>query len=156
MFDPCWLGAQRLPEVTVHASGALAQTIRAELRQTRRIRNDVEVALCILTGSRESPLWQEVEAALPLDGLGAEGFVVVRRGNQLVVAAEAGRGLLYGYFYLLRYFEWMTGDFTVVERPAVPVRMLDHWDNLVDPVSRSSAGTQVDRYSSATAGWSRI
>ena len=103
MFDPCWLGAQRLPEVTVHASGALAQTIRAELRQTRRIRNGVEVALCVLTRVRESPLWQEVEAALPLDGLGAEGFVVVRRGNQLVVAAEGGRGLLYGHFYLLRF-----------------------------------------------------
>ncbi len=143
MFDPCWLGSQRLPEVTVHASGALAQTIRAELRQTRRIRNGVEVALCVLTRVRESPLWQEVEAALPLDGLGSEGFVVVRRGNQLVVAAEGGRGLLYGYFYLLRYFEWMTGDFTVVERPAIPVRMLDHWDNMAGSVERGYSGGSI-------------
>jgi alpha-glucuronidase len=143
MFDPCWLGTQRLPEVTVHASGALAQTIRAELRQTRRIRNDVEVALCVLARVRESPLWQDVEAALPLDGLGAEGFVVVRRGNHLVVAAESGRGLLYGYFYLLRYFEWMSGDFTVVERPAVPVRMLDHWDNLAGSVERGYSGGSI-------------
>ncbi|TCC39183.1 alpha-glucuronidase [Kribbella capetownensis] len=129
--DPCWLGTQRLPEVTIHASGALAQTIRAELRQTRRIRNDVEVALCTLGRVRETPLWQEVEAALPDEGLGAEGFVVARRGNNLVVAAEAGRGLLYGYFYVLRYFEWMTSEFVVVERPAIAIRMLDHWDNLV-------------------------
>ncbi|MFI6828578.1 alpha-glucuronidase [Kribbella sp. NPDC050241] len=129
--DPCWLGTQRLPEVTIHASGALAQTIRAELRQTRRIRNDVEVALCTLGRVRETPLWQEVEAALPDEGLGAEGFVAARRGNNLVVAAEAGRGLLYGYFYVLRYFEWMTSEFVVVERPAIAIRMLDHWDNLV-------------------------
>jgi alpha-glucuronidase len=120
-----------LPEVTIYASGALAQTIRAELRQTRRVRHDVEVALCTLGRLEETSLAAWVEQALPADGLGDEGFVVVRRGNQLVVAAEAGRGLLYGYFYLLRYFEWMTGDFTVVERPAVPVRMLAHWDNLV-------------------------
>jgi alpha-glucuronidase len=130
-FDPCWLGGQRLPEVTVHASGALAQTIRAELRQTRRVPHDVEVALCTLGRLEETPLADWVRQVLPDDGLGAEGFVVMRRGNQLVVAAEAGRGLLYGYFYLLRYFEWMTGDFTVVERPAVPVRMVAHWDNLV-------------------------
>jgi len=143
MFDPCWLGTQRLPEVTVHASGALAQTIRAELRQTRRIRNDVEVALCVLSRVRESPLWQEVEAALPVDGLGTEGFVVVRRGNQLVVAAEGGRGLLYGYFYLLRYFEWMSADFTVVERPAIPIRMLDHWDNLSGSVERGYSGGSI-------------
>ncbi|MEU4288637.1 hypothetical protein AB0E63_10465 [Kribbella sp. NPDC026596] len=58
MFDACWLGTQRLPEVTVHASGALAQTIRAELRQTRRLRNDVEIALCVLDRVRESPLWR--------------------------------------------------------------------------------------------------
>ena len=109
-----------MPEVTIHASGALAQTIRAELRQTRRVRHDVEVALCTLGRLEETPLAAVVEQALPADGLGDEGFVVVRRGNQLVVAAEAGRGLLYGYFYLLRYFEWMTADFTVVERPADP------------------------------------
>jgi alpha-glucuronidase len=142
-FDPCWLGTQRLPEVTVHASGALAQTIRAELRQTRRLRAELEVALCILDRVRESPLWQEVEAALPADGLGTEGFVVVRRGNQLVVAAETGRGLLYGYFYLLRYFEWMTGDFAIVERPAVPIRMLDHWDNLSGTVERGYSGGSI-------------
>src|SRR5262245_34769133 len=106
IFDLAWLGGQRLPEVTVHASGALAQTIRAELRQTRRIRSDVEVALCIVDRVRETPLWAEVEAALPVDGLGNEGFVIVRRGNNLVLASEGGRGLLYGYFYLLRYFEW--------------------------------------------------
>ena len=142
-FDQCWLGTQRLPEATVHASGALAQTIKAELRQTRRIRNDLEVALCILSRLRESPLWPEAEAALPADGLGDEGFVVVRRGNQLLVAAEAGRGLLYGYFYLLRYFEWMTADFTVVERPAVPIRMLDHWDDLTGSVERGYSGGSI-------------
>ena len=100
------------------AFGALAQTIKAEFRQIRRLRNDVEVALCILSRLRESPPWREAEAALPADGLGDQGFLVVRRGNQLLVAAEGGRGLLYGYFYLLRYFEWMTADFTVVERPS--------------------------------------
>jgi alpha-glucuronidase len=141
--DPAWLGTQRLPEVTVHASGALAQTIRAELRQTRRFRTDVQVAVCIIARVRETPLWREVEAAVPEHGLGVEGFVVVRRGNDLVVAAEGGHGLLYGYFYLLRYFEWMSGDFTVVERPAVPIRMLDHWDQLSGVVDRGYSGGSI-------------
>jgi alpha-glucuronidase len=129
-FDPCWLGSKRLPEVTIHASGALAQTIRAEFRQTPRLRTELEVALCTIGRLDETPLAGLIRQVLPTDGLGDEGFVVMRQGNNLVVAAEAGRGLLYGYFYLLRYFEWMDGDFTVVERPAIPVRMLDHWDNL--------------------------
>ncbi|WP_371405090.1 alpha-glucuronidase [Kribbella sp. NBC_00662] len=141
--DSAWLGFQRLPEVTVHASGALAQTIRAELRQTRRVGSDVQVAVCTMTRVRETPLWREVEAAVPEHGLGVEGFVVVRRGNDLVVAAEGGHGLLYGYFYLLRYFEWMTGDFSVVEQPAVPIRMLDHWDQLSGAVERGYSGRSI-------------
>jgi alpha-glucuronidase len=143
MSDLAWLATQRLPEVTVHASGVLAQTIRAEVRQTRRFRTEVQVAVCTLSRVRETPLWQEVEAAVPEYGLGVEGFVVVRRGNDLVVAAEGGHGLLYGYFYLLRYFEWMTDDFTVVERPAVPIRMLDHWDELSGEVRRGYSGGSI-------------
>ncbi|HET6738922.1 MAG TPA: alpha-glucuronidase [Kribbella sp.] len=143
MSDLAWLATQRLPEVTVHASGVLAQTIRAEVRQTRRFRTEVQVAVCTLSRVRETPLWQEVEAALPEYGLGVEGFVVVRRGNDLVIAAEGGHGLLYGYFYLLRYFEWMTADFTVVERPAVPIRMLDHWDELSGDVRRGYSGGSI-------------
>ena len=141
--DSAWLGTQRLPEVTVHASGVLAQTIRAELRQIRRFRTDVQVAVCALSRVRETALWREVEAAVPEHGLGVEGFVVVRRGNDLVVAAEGGHGLLYGYFYLLRYFEWMSGDFTVVEQPAVPIRMLDHWDELSGAVRRGYSGGSI-------------
>ncbi|GAA2795517.1 alpha-glucuronidase [Kribbella solani] len=141
--DTAWLGTQRLPEVTVHASGVLAQTIRAEVRRTHRLRTDAHLSVCTLARVRETPLWQEVEAAVPEHGLGVEGFVVVRRGNDLVVAAEDGHGLLYGYFYLLRYFEWMTGDFTVVEQPAVPIRMLDHWDQLSGTVERGYAGGSI-------------
>ncbi|HWD81626.1 MAG TPA: alpha-glucuronidase [Kribbella sp.] len=143
MSDQAWLATQRLPEVTVHASGVLAQTIRAEVRQTRRFRTDVQVAICAMSRIRETPLWQQVEAAVPEHGLGVEGFVVVRRGNDLVVAAEGGHGLLYGYFYLLRYFEWMSGDFTVVEQPAVPIRMLDHWDELSGAVRRGYSGGSI-------------
>jgi alpha-glucuronidase len=157
--DSAWLGFQRLPEVTVHASGALAQTIRAELRQTRRVRTDVQVAVCIMTRVRETPLWREVEAAVPEHGLGVEGFVVVRRGNDLVVAAEGGHGLLYGYFYLLRYFEWMTGDLTVVEQPAVPgiavslsVEFTD--DPTDERVARWWSATNLPRATSMpSAGW---
>jgi alpha-glucuronidase len=69
--------------------------------------------------------------------------VVVRRGNDLVVAAEGGHGLLYGYFYLLRYFEWMTEDFTVVEQPDVPIRMLDHTDELSGAVRRGYSGGSI-------------
>ena len=58
--DSAWLGTQRLPEVTVHASGVLAQTIRAELRQIRRFRTDVQVGACALSRVRETALWREV------------------------------------------------------------------------------------------------
>ncbi|MGW7685467.1 alpha-glucuronidase [Kribbella sp. NPDC054772] len=56
---------------------------------------------------------------------------------------RAPHGLLYGYFYVLRYFEWMSGDFTVVEQPAVPIRMLDHWDEVSGTVRRGYSGGSI-------------
>jgi alpha-glucuronidase len=37
----------------------------------------------------------------------------------------------------------MTGDFTVVEQPAVPIRMLDHWDQLSGAVERGYSGRSI-------------
>jgi alpha-glucuronidase len=69
--------------------------------------------------------------------LGEEGFTLGRRDGCTTVLAYAPPGLLYGLFHLVRL-----GDAAFAEdlapaahRPAVPRRMLDHWDNVdVHPV----------------------
>jgi alpha-glucuronidase len=90
---------------------------------------------------------------------GREGFALVRSGGVTVVLAEQPAGLLYGLFHVVRLGEAAFGaepcdepcdaygDASVpgdaagagrpveVHRPAMRLRMLDHWDNIdVHPV----------------------
>ncbi|MEU1689823.1 alpha-glucuronidase [Micromonospora sp. NPDC005707] len=69
--------------------------------------------------------------------LGEEGFLLARHAEVTVVLAEAPAGLLYGLFHLVRLGESAFGLTrpTELHRPAVRLRMLDHWDNVdVHPV----------------------
>jgi alpha-glucuronidase len=79
-----------------------------------------------------------VEFALAADpALGDEGFTVSRHDGRTTVLASAPRGLLYGLFHLVRLGDaGFAGDLAPdTHRPAVPRRMLDHWDNVdVHPV----------------------
>ncbi len=74
---------------------------------------------------------------LGADGLGDEGFTVAREGGTTTVMASGGRGLLYGLFHVVRLGEdaFRGERAREVHRPALALRMLDHWDNVaVHPV----------------------
>lgn len=69
--------------------------------------------------------------------LGGEDFAVERRDGVTVVLAGGPAGLLYGFFHVVRLgeaaFVGPLGD--SVHRPALRLRMVDHWDNVaVHPV----------------------
>ncbi|GLY97555.1 alpha-glucuronidase [Actinoplanes sp. NBRC 103695] len=66
------------------------------------------------------------------DALGPEGYELTAADEHTVLRAAHPHGLLHGMFHLVRLGDASsTGTF----RPAVPRRMLDHWDNVdVHPV----------------------
>ncbi|GAB7191656.1 xylan alpha-(1-_2)-glucuronosidase [Kineococcus sp. NUM-3379] len=63
--------------------------------------------------------------------LSAEGFRLLEAGGTVVVVATAAPGLLYGAYALLRPRAATEGPRDEVHEPVQPLRMLDHWDNLV-------------------------
>ncbi|SCL13688.1 alpha-glucuronidase [Micromonospora nigra] len=135
--------------VMVHGAGSLVDTVREEV-----------VAACARHGGRLGGRGRGADLVLALrgvgpppvpaaraalaraqgvagDGLGGEGFLLVRADGVTVVLADAPAGLLYGLFYVVRLGEAaFTGDLPVARhRPATALRMLDHWDNVdVHPV----------------------
>ncbi|MFK4271348.1 alpha-glucuronidase [Streptomyces milbemycinicus] len=86
------------------------------------------------------------------DGLGDEGFALVRAEGVTRVTAAGQAGLLYGLFHLVRLGEAAFEGERAREthRPALALRMLDHWDNVaVHPVMG-----QVERgYSGGSLFW---
>jgi alpha-glucuronidase len=127
IVDAAWLperawraiGGRR---VRVTGSGLLVDTVVDELRRAGA-RFGGEVV--------RQPGGAPCDLVLSLDGaaaLGAEGYELTGEG----VRAAQPHGLLHGMFHLVRLGG---APATGVHRPAVPRRMLDHWDNVdVHPV----------------------
>jgi alpha-glucuronidase len=86
---------------------------------------------------------------LPLGEAGAEGYVIRRvslHGHRaIVIAADSDVGVLYGAFGLLRLIQ--TGRpldrVDILSRPALKLRLLDHWDNLDRTIERGYAGESL-------------
>ncbi|MBN2318570.1 MAG: alpha-glucuronidase [Acidobacteria bacterium] len=80
---------------------------------------------------------------------GSEGFIIrsTRIEDQpvIAIASESEIGALHGTFHFLRLLQ--TGrsiqNLSIVERPRVQLRLLNHWDNLDGSVERGYAGRSL-------------
>lgn len=83
--------------------------------------------------------------ALPLEGLGSDGYLIRRQGGRTVLAAEQAPGLLYGAFHLLRLAQAgaLPDQIDIREVPKIDRRILNHWDNLDRYVERGYAGQSL-------------
>ncbi len=86
---------------------------------------------------------------LPLQDLGDEGYLLRSlklQGHAVtLLAAGSERGLLYGAFALLRHLATGGNLAGLNQRaaPPLPLRMLQHWDNLDRTVERGYAGSSI-------------
>lgn len=148
--DPAWLPPEAFRPLggrrtLIRGSGPLVETVHGEVAEA-----------CARFGGR---VVRDVEPGAPgydlvLKLIGAEGpegpedseaFTFMREGGRTTVTASGPAGLLYGLFHVVRLgedaFEDSVEDAVAGEpaprthRPAVVLRMVDHWDNVaVHPV----------------------
>ena len=102
----------------------------------------------LVIGTRRSlPLLAGLTLSLPPPG--SQGYAIrstTSNGHSsLVIAAEDDVGVLYGVFHLLRLMQTRQplDRLELQERPAVQLRVLDHWDNLDRSVERGYAGQSI-------------
>ena len=84
-----------------------------------------------------------------LNAVGDEGFIIrsTRIGNKpvTVIAANTDIGALYGTFHFLRLMQ--TGQpidkLDITERPALQLRLMNHWDNPNGTIERGYAGRSL-------------
>jgi alpha-glucuronidase len=80
---------------------------------------------------------------------GPDGFIIRStriEGQSVIVIASAGKiGALYGTFHFLRLLQ--TGqsiqELSIVDRPKMQLRLLNHWDNLDGSIERGYAGRSL-------------
>jgi alpha-glucuronidase len=80
---------------------------------------------------------------------GPEGYIIrsteVDKHPVLVIASEGELGVLYGTFHFLRLLQTdrPINPLSVVERPRIKLRLLNHWDNLPGTIERGYAGRSL-------------
>ncbi|MFJ3668837.1 alpha-glucuronidase [Streptomyces sp. NPDC090106] len=132
--DGAWL-----PPGAFRAIGARRTLIRGSGPLVDTLHRDTADA-CERFGGRVDREASPGPYALVLELTGSdasEAFTFERQGGRTSVTASGAAGLLYGFFHVVRLGEEaFTGTRARrTHRPAVPLRMLDHWDNVaVHPV----------------------
>ncbi|MEU6414394.1 alpha-glucuronidase [Microbispora sp. NPDC046933] len=183
---PAWLPPEAFRAIgsrrtLVLGDGLLAGTVHDEVaracaRYGGRVRRGAEdgphdLVLALTTAEPLPGLAEAVladfrrEAGLTERAIGAEGYLVARRGGVTVVLADDPAGLLYGLFHVVRLGERAFAAEPLLvprrgaehHRPAMRRRMLDHWDNVdVHPVmgqvERGYAGGSIFWHDGAPRG----
>jgi alpha-glucuronidase len=129
------------------------EIVRSEIRQAFHGLLDVSIpvtqpadgnASLIIGTPKSSGIIEEMNAA-PIQAAGDDGFVIQTYADKTVIAANRDIGLLYGTFHFLRLLQ--TGEpierLSIVEKPRVKWRMLNHWDNLDGSIERGYAGRSL-------------
>ncbi|MFC0527875.1 alpha-glucuronidase [Phytohabitans kaempferiae] len=150
---PAWLPSRATQPLgsrrtLVHGTGTLVDTVRREVAAAGAPETGEPALVLTLTSEDAAASWHVGEVG----ALGDEGYAIGRRDGVTVVLADRPAGLLYGFFHVVRRGEAaFTGEWPLARHvPAMPRRMLDHWDNVdTHPVTG-----QVERgYSGGSIFW---
>ena len=136
--------------VTGSAAGELARGLSGLLGQPVEQEPAPRGDGAVIVGTPDSS--DEVAQSIApaeLAQVGPEGYLIRRirfhGKNAVVVASPGERGALYGAFALLRHLQTYRAvdELEATERPALGLRLVNHWDNLDRTVERGYAGLSV-------------
>jgi alpha-glucuronidase len=165
-----WLRYEPLPAKQVTAyqpqvvavmapgSSATAVAIRQELvaggsallgRSVPAVNELDRNGLIVVGTPKNTPAIAELPWSAALARLGPEGFLIrsvkLRGHATTVIAATTEVGALYGAFHFLRLLQTSQpiDALNVSEKPALGLRVLNHWDNLDGSIERGYAGRSL-------------
>ncbi len=112
------------------------------VRELRKAWSEMTGAdLMLYPGSRET---QQAGSILFRrdEGCGPEGYHVFEKEGSVVIAASTDCGWLYGAFELIHQMQMENplSGLDVRKEPVMPLRMLNHWDNMDGSIERGYSG----------------
>jgi alpha-glucuronidase len=149
---------EAMQQIRVDGSSATCGIIRDELRSATTAmlgsavplnENGLQDGTVIIGTPANSALIRDLNWTADLRAVGDEGFIVrsARIANHpvTVIAANTDIGALYGCFHFLRLMQtgWPIGKLDIVERPALQLRLMNHWDNPDGTIERGYAGRSL-------------
>ena len=135
----------QIKTIAVHGRSATFEAIRDELKRAGVTQTEVTNPSVIIGCPETSPLIRSLNWQPDLKRLGPEGYRIRTVDNVIVIASTTDVGALYGTFHFLRLLQ--TGEpinrLAIDQRPALKLRLLNHWDNLDRSIERGYAGKSL-------------
>lgn len=99
----------------------------------------------LLIDVADAPVICEHMDAGQLAAIEEEGYLIFRKGMQLIITAQTEVGLLYGTFHFLQMVQRneSLAELNILSNPKIQKRVLNHWDNLDRTVERGYAGFSI-------------
>lgn len=74
-----------------------------------------------------------------------EGYTIKRKGSSIIIESNSSKGVLYGIFKLLELVRLKQSliKINIEQKPAIDIRVLNHWDNLDRTIERGYAGFSI-------------
>ena len=132
----------RIKSIAVHGDSATFDSIRRELSEGCAGLLGTPVPV---TDTGDASVVVKLGWDAELKKLGPEGFRIRANRDVIVIASTTDIGALYGAFHFLRLLQ--TGQplarLQLDQRPALKLRLLNHWDNLDRSIERGYAGKSL-------------
>jgi alpha-glucuronidase len=110
--------------------------------------SDKSEFICIGTLGKLSPIDNAVDIS-ERKSIDEEGYLIksVRSGDKdyIIVTGKTDKGVLYGTFSLIRLIQTnkKLAGINIIENPANPLRIINHWDNMDGSVERGYSGKSI-------------
>jgi len=147
-----------VPQIRVEGTSATCEIIRNEFRAATTglpgeliapSTSAIQEGALIVGTPTNSAFIRNLNWTADLGAISDEGFIIrsTRADNKAVtvIASNTDVGTLYGAFHFLRLMqtEKPTNKLDLVERPALQLRLMNHWDNPTGTIERGYAGRSL-------------
>lgn len=145
-FEQMWLnvqkdkpGAQCFKRIVYPEGSRIMENAARELQAAIAQMTGKKPVLCLDLNQNEGA---EVISLSLRPGFHPEGYKISGNGETVAVEASDENGILYGCFELIRQLSLgtQTQELSVEKSPAIPLRMLNHWDNMDGSIERGYSG----------------
>lgn len=145
-FEQMWLnvqkdkpGAQCFKRIVYPEGSRIMENAARELQAAIVKMTGKKPVLCLDLNQDEGA---EVISLSLRPGFHPEGYKISGNGETVAVEASDENGILYGCFELIRQLSLgtQTQELSIEKSPAIPLRMLNHWDNMDGSIERGYSG----------------
>lgn len=142
-YSKCWLDYQPIEQ---KEQAWLTLSVMCEGTIVNSAVKEYEMAMEAMTACLPEKTNQDVTQGVQLVlnknmTVGKDGYIIEKNAEKYIITGQSESGILYGVFHFLRLIRTnRCHELPVKNAPEMPLRMMNHWDNMDGSIERGYSG----------------